>query len=257
MLRRAGIRALRVLLVLAAVLLLATLLTRQPGDPVLYPPRAGEAVVEVAVVSHGYHTGLALPRAAVLADAGREGFPALIAVATRFRAYSWIEIGWGEEEFYRQVPTPGSLGVGMALRALLRPGNRSVLHVVGLEGEPEKMFPDSEVLRLRLSEAGFRRMLAEVDRTFSLEGRQPQEMGQGLYGPSLFFGANGAFNLLNLCNHWTGRMLAAAGLSAWPVPGTLAPGLMWNLRWQANLSRKETSANSPHYNESAPFISGS
>jgi uncharacterized protein (TIGR02117 family) len=233
MLRRAGIRALRVLLVLAAVLLLAALLTRQPGDPALYPPRAGEAAIEVAVVSHGYHTGLALPRAAVLADAGREGFPALIAVATRFRAYPWIEIGWGEEEFYRQVPTPGSLGVGMALRALFRPGNRSVLHVVGLEGEPEKMFPDSEVLRLRLSEAGFRRMLAEVDRTFVREGGQPREMGQGLYGPSLFFSANGAFSLVNLCNHWTARMLAAAGLPAWPVPATLASGLMWLTRWAA------------------------
>ena len=233
MLRRAGTWALRVLLVVAAALLLATLLTRQSGDPTLHPPRAGELAVEIAVVSHGYHTGLALPRAAVLAEAGREGFPALIAVATRFRAYPWIEIGWGEEEFYRQVPTPGSLGVAMALRALFRPGNRSVLHVVGLEGEPEKMFRDSEVLRLRLSEAGFRRMLAETDRTFALEGRQPREMGQGLYGPSLFFSANGAFNLLNLCNHWTARMLAAAGLSAWPVPATLAPGLMWSVRRQA------------------------
>ena len=76
-------------------------------------------------------------------------------------------------------------------------------------------------------------MLAEVDRTFARAGGQPREMGQGLYGPSLFFRANGAFSLLNLCNHWTARMLAAAGLPAWPVPATLAPGLMWTVRRQA------------------------
>jgi uncharacterized protein (TIGR02117 family) len=232
MLRRAGRRALRVALALAAALAFAAFLTRQPADPALYPPRDGEPTIEIAVVSHGYHTGLALPRAAVLSEAGRLGFPALINVATRFGAYPFIEIGWGEEEFYRQVPTPGSLGVRMALRALLMPGNRSVLHVVGLEDGPQRMFPDAEVLVVRLSEPGFRRMLAGVDSTFALDARLPQEMGQGLYGPSLFYRAHGAFNLLNLCNHWTGRMLAEAGLAGWPVPATVAPGLLWTVRRQ-------------------------
>jgi uncharacterized protein (TIGR02117 family) len=223
---------LRIVLALASGFALATVLTRQAGDPALYPVKPGEPSVEIAVVSHGYHTGLVLPRAVLLAEASRQGFSALIFVATRFSAYPFLEIGWGEEEFYRQVPAPGSLGVGMALRALLRPGNRSVLHLVGLEDEPRRMFPDSEVLGVRLTEAGFRRMLQEVDRTFALDGRLPQEMGQGLYGPSLFFRANGSFSLLNLCNHWTGRMLAAGGLSGWPVLATLAPGLMGTVRRQ-------------------------
>jgi uncharacterized protein (TIGR02117 family) len=235
MLPRVGVRSLRLGLALAAALALAAFLTRQPADPALYPPRDGEPTIEIAVVSHGYHTGLALPRAAVLGEAGRLGFPALINVATRFSAYRFIEIGWGEEEFYRQVPTPGSLGVRMALRALFRPGNRSVLHVVGLEDEPEKMFPDAEVVAVRLSEPGFRRLLAGVDRTFALDARLPQELGQGLYGPSLFYRAHGAFSLLNLCNHWAGRMVAEAGLAGWPVPATVAPGLIWTIRRQVLL----------------------
>lgn len=167
---------------LAALVLVVALLTRQPGDPALYPPSANESAVEIAVVSHGYHTGLALPRAVVLAEAGRQGFPALINVATRFGAYRWVEIGWGEEEFYREVPAPGALGIGMTLRALFRPGNRSVLHVVGLADEPEAMFPEAEIVRLRLSEGGFRRMLAGIDRSFALEARLPQDMGQGSMG---------------------------------------------------------------------------
>jgi uncharacterized protein (TIGR02117 family) len=232
MLRRAGVWSLRVGLAVAALVLVVALLTRQPGDPALYPPSANESAVEIAVVSHDYHTGLALPRAAVLGEAGAQGFPALINVATRFGADRWVEIGWGEEEFYREVPAPGALGVGMALRALFWPGNRSVLHVVGLADEPEAMFPDADIVRLRLSEAGFRRMLAGIDRSFALEARLPQDMGQGLYGPSLFYRAQGTFNLANLCNYWTGRMLAAAGLSGWPVAATVPTGLLWSVRRQ-------------------------
>src|SRR4051812_13093916 len=94
MLRRAGAWSLRVILAVAALVLVVALLTRQPGDPALYPPPANESAIEIAVVSHGYHTGLALPRAAVLGEAGAQGRPALINVATRFGAYRWIEIGW-------------------------------------------------------------------------------------------------------------------------------------------------------------------
>jgi uncharacterized protein (TIGR02117 family) len=232
MLRRFGRWAARIVLTAAALLLFAAVVTRQPADPALYPPSDGNPTIEIAVVSHGYHTGLVLPRAVALDEAGRHGFPALINVATRFGAYHWLEIGWGEEAFYREVPTPGALQAGMALRALFKPGNRSVLHVVGLTDEPEAMFPEAEIVRVRLSEAGFRRMLASIDRSFALDAHLPQEAGQGLYGPSLFYRAHDAFSLLNLCNPWTGRMLAEAGLSSWPVLATTAPGLMWTLRTQ-------------------------
>ncbi len=74
---------------------------------------------------------------------------------------------------------------------------------IGLGDEPPRAFPASEVVAVRLSEAGFRRMLRAVDATFVLAERQPQATGPGLYGPSLFYRANGAFSLLSLCNHWT------------------------------------------------------
>jgi hypothetical protein len=65
MLRRAGVWSLRVVLALVALLLVLAVLTRQSADPALYPPRQDEPSVEIFVVSHGYHTGLALPRGAV------------------------------------------------------------------------------------------------------------------------------------------------------------------------------------------------
>src|SRR4051794_31489814 len=106
------------------------------------------------------------------------------------------------------------------------PGNRSVMHVVGLMDEPQRIFPLSEVVPARLSERGFRRLLEAVSRSFVLKDGLPEELGRGLYGPSLFFRATGTFSLLNVCNHWTGRMLAAAGLPYWPVLATVPPGVL-------------------------------
>ena len=83
MLRRVGAWSLRAVLGVAALVVVIALLTRQPGDPALYPPSANESAVEIAVVSHGYHTGLALPRALVLGEAGRHRLWAKRALPSR------------------------------------------------------------------------------------------------------------------------------------------------------------------------------
>src|SRR5262245_35825913 len=131
----------------AAVLLGAAIaLTARPGDPTKYPPKTSGGRTEIFLVSHGYHSGIVVPRSALATMAGERGQGALVAIATRFRTYPWIEFGWGEEEFYRNVPTAGSLTIGLAARALLRPGNASVMHVVGLSAPPIRSFPHSDVV---------------------------------------------------------------------------------------------------------------
>ncbi len=117
----------------------------------LYPAAANAPSVRIRLVHNGYHTGVVLPRAAMAELAGRRGHGALIAVTTRFAAYSWLEIGWGEEEFYRDVRTPGDLTIGLALRALFRPNNPSVLQVVGV-ADPRTQFVDAHIAELHLSD---------------------------------------------------------------------------------------------------------
>ena len=97
----------------------------------LWPPR-DERIVEVYVISNGYHAGLALPRARLAEFAGGRGYPALIAVTQRFAAFDWIEFGWGEREFYQSVPAVGDMDLRLALRALFYPDNKTVVHVVGI-----------------------------------------------------------------------------------------------------------------------------
>jgi uncharacterized protein (TIGR02117 family) len=156
----------------------------------------------------------------------------------RFDAFDWLEIGWGSEEFYTQVPTIGSLPVGMALRALLLPNNRSVLHVVGFEKDPRLAFARVEMVQINVSETGFAHLAERLDATFSREEGSdfPVELGPGLYGPSLFFRANGAFHLFHVCNHWVADLLNAAGLPTTPVLATLPAGLILDLEWRAGVA---------------------
>jgi uncharacterized protein (TIGR02117 family) len=230
--RRIGIG----LAITALLFVFITVVTARWGDSSLWPPAPGAPITEVFIVNHGYHAGIAVPPAALAEQASRRGLSALGYVATRFADFDWLEIGWGDEGFYRYVPTADSLSAAMALRALFRPGNPSVLHVVGVNNDPRAMFANSEVVRVGLSDAGFARVADMLDSTFARSnGVMPQELGPGLYGTSLFFRANGAFHLFNVCNHWTARVLDAAGVPTAPVLATLPFGLLLDLRWRSGL----------------------
>jgi uncharacterized protein (TIGR02117 family) len=230
-LRRLGIGV----FVAAILLLTAAALTKRPGDPELYPPPAGAPAVEVFVVSHGYHAGIVVPRAQAAEVAGANRDARVAAVTTRFAAYPWLEVGWGDEGFYTSVPTIGSLTIPLALRALFRPGNPSVVHVVGLAQPPRATFANADIVRLHLSEAGFARLLDRLDATFAEreEGGLGDPMGPGLYGPSLFYRGVGAFHLFNVCNHWIANLLDAAGVPTTPLLATLPAGLLYDLKRRA------------------------
>jgi len=66
-------------------------------------------------------------------------------------------------------------------------------------------------------------------------GTAVEPLGQGLYGPSLFYRGVGGFHVFNVCNHWVARLLSAAGLPTAPVLATLPPGLFLDLKWRAGL----------------------
>jgi uncharacterized protein (TIGR02117 family) len=230
----------RVLWGLAGLLLLllaATWLTARPGNPGLWPRKPGEPVIDIYAINHGYHSGIAISRGQLADVAGRQGNAALIAVVQRFAVFPWIEFGWGDEGFYRSVPDVASLTFVLALRALLLPGNPSVMHVVGLSEPPRGVFPFAEIVQIGLTPDGFARLVDRLDASFARAGNPPlpEEAGPGLYGPSLFFRAVDSFHLFNVCNHWTANLLSAAGLPVAPIPATLPQGLLLDLRWRSGV----------------------
>jgi uncharacterized protein (TIGR02117 family) len=226
-------------LVAAVLLVTAVIATARWGDASLWPPTPGAPTTEVFIVSHGYHAGIVVSRRAIAEQASRRGLGALGLVATRFADFDRLEIGWGDEGFYREVPTAESLTVALAIRALFRPGNPSVLHVVGVNDDPRAAFARSDLVRIDLGEASFARVVDKLDATFAHEqgSALPEDLGPGLYGPSLFFRANGAFHIFNVCNHWIAGLLDAAGVPTAPVLATLPFGLLLDLEWRSGLVR--------------------
>ena len=169
--------------------------------------------------------------------ARRAGAAALSAIATRFADHPFVEIGWGDAEFYRSVPTAGAMTVSLAAHALFTTGNPSVLHVVGLPQSPPAAFPVATIVRIELSEHGFARLLARLEATFATrsDGLPLEDLGPGLYGQSRFFRAVGWFSLAHVCNHWVADLLDAAGVPTAPLLATLPGGLFLDLHWRSGL----------------------
>ena len=152
----------------------------------------------VLVLDHGLHAGLRIARGDLL--------PALPTLAESLGDGDWIELGWGDEAFYR---TPQA-GVGLALQALLRPTS-AVLHVRGI-GADSPHLPAHARIELRLDEAGYRRLLAFIDASFSRAAPGGLvDLGAGLYRDSRFYRAEGRYSLLRTCNTWLAEALAASG----------------------------------------------
>lgn len=151
------------------------------------------------VISHGWHAGIAVRQADIPAGSWPE--------RRDFPAAEWLEIGWGDHDYY-QAPAPG---IVLTLRAALWP-TRGVLHTVGFPGPVGAYFPDSEVVALPATADGLRRLLAFIDASHDRRQATPAAaLGPGLYGDSRYYPAHGRFHLFNNCNHWTARALGAAG----------------------------------------------
>ena len=218
---------------LVALLVLAVILTARPGDPTLYPP-AEPAPATIHVVSHGWHSGVALPTAALT---GPGAGPALRDIAVRFRAYPELEFGWGEARFYAATPTLAEFDWRLALRALFTPGGSDgVIQVVGLDADPRTSFPQAEILAVPVSAAGLESLVARLEASFALARGHPVDVGPGLYGPSLFYEGTGRFSWTNVCNHWTAGLVNAAGLPVAPVLATLPRGLILDLEWRSGVT---------------------
>lgn len=170
----------------------------------LYPPTRGEPTVVVWVVGHGWHTGLIVPRRAVpsgIWPRRDDDFDA-----------EYLEIGWGDREFY-QAREPTS---GLAIKAALWP-TPSALHVVAFDSPPARAFPGAEIIELSLSAQGFARLNAFIAQAFARdEHGRALPLGPGLYGASQFYLGRESY-YLTTCNVWTARALRSAGLPISPI----------------------------------------
>ena len=173
---------------------------------------------EFYVTSHGWHTGIVVPRAAVLEHGS---WPPGVAERD-FAGCAWLELGWGDRKFY-MAKKPG---ITMALGAALVPGP-SVLHVVGYPGPPELGRDRDNLVPVPCTPAELRALCRALGASFQRDaaGRAPR-LGPGLYGfKSGFYAAHGRYWIGNTCNTWTLCAERAGGLPVRVgVAGTLRAG---------------------------------
>jgi hypothetical protein len=202
-----------------------------PGDRALYPVKAGQPSVPVYIVDNGFHTDLAIPRAMLM----RPGAPSTGAVAA-LPPSPWVLIGWGDSSYYR-----GSVGVRSrqldAVRALLRPGNPAVIRIEPLGRAPQEAYETANLTALSLSEPGFDRLVARLDRSFTLSRGAPVRVETRVEdAPEFYYASTEHFGIAKLCTHWTGQLLNAAGVPAHRVVDAWVPGLLLDLKLRAGVT---------------------
>lgn len=179
----------------------------------LYPPAKDEPVVPIYLVSHGWHAGIVIEREAIP--------PGLLPERDDFPAARYLEIGWGDRDYY-MTPDPS---FGILLKAGLWPTD-SVLHVVGFSETVTRYFPRSEIIRIDLGRAGFEQLCRHLDARFARQGEV--RLGPGLYGDSRFYLSRDTYHLFNTCNVWMARALREAGCPIIPAFNITVDDLLTN-----------------------------
>ena len=177
----------------------------------------------VYVVGHGWHAGIILDTAEIDANDWPE--------IADFKHRRYVEVGWGDEGFYRSK----SVSLGLAARAIFTP-TPSVLHVVGFDVHPQQVFVGSDLIELRVSEEGYRRMCRSIQETYALDANgRSESLGPGMYGDSRFYRARGSYYYPNTCNVWTAKTLQQAGLPMTLAFSTTAGGVLGQVKSHGRL----------------------
>ena len=172
----------------------------------------------MSLVSHGWHVGLAVRRADVS--------PALWPESAALGPVRYLEVGWGDADYYPAVRG----NPGLALRAAFASA-ASVLHVAGIDAPLAEFFGGAPIIDLHLSPRGFEALTRFIHAAYARDGAgQPIVVGPGIYGVSHFYRAEGRYRLFDNSNTWTAKALAVAGCPIDPADILTAGGLLRRVR---------------------------
>ncbi|MEO1102818.1 MAG: TIGR02117 family protein, partial [Pseudomonadota bacterium] len=116
-------------------------------------------------------------------------------------------IGWGARSFYFNVRRLRDIRLQYVLDGLW---DESAVHVSMLS-EPQEI---DGAVRLDLTEAGYRQLIADLKASFAREDGAVQPLaGESYSWNDGFFEGSDAYSLLMTCNEWVGALLRRAGVS--------------------------------------------
>lgn len=152
----------------------------------------------IFLIRHGWHTGLAMRTCDIFPDEWPE--------ATLFHDAEYVEIGWGDESFYRSR----FMWPWVVANAAFLP-SRSAVHVAGIHEPLERFFPDSQIFEIPVTADQLRALCRFLHHSYAHDEQgTPHYLGPALYGYGGFYRSPGYYFIPNTCNVWTARALAAA-----------------------------------------------
>ena len=202
------------------------------GDTAL-ASRPGEATTQIHLLNNGFHTDLAVPRAALTERPGPLG-----EAARSLAPGDWILIGWGDAKFYvDQSPMEGRLLDGG--RAFFAPGNRSVIMLDPDQTDPTTRFDPANHNTLTLSPRALTRMLDHVEASLELTDGTARIAASRPGDDARFYASHEHFWIGHLCNNWSAGVLNAAGVTVRPLRSVTAGEVMNATRARLDLKGPE------------------
>lgn len=160
--------------------------------------------VEIYLLSNDIHTDIAVPVRNDVFD--WETF--LDPAAFKSRG-EWIEVGWGDRQFYFEMPTWDKFTLRLAADALFLP-DPAVMHVTYLEFHPSMY---KSALKIKISKKKYAQLVQVLKAGFVLKNNKPVILaGKAYDATDNFYEAHGSYSIIRTCNQWTSDSLAEVGL---------------------------------------------
>lgn len=154
------------------------------------------------ITSNGVHTSFIFPY---------EDFQAFIPLSNfkRITEQQHIMLGWGDQDFYMNVPEWKDLTLKTAFKSILLP-TPSAMHVTLLR----KPMLDDYTKEIQVSDKAYKKLIEKIKNTFVLEQNQPIIfLNKGYTENDNFYKAHGSYHAFNTCNSWTNHMMKEADLT--------------------------------------------
>ncbi len=154
----------------------------------------------IFLIKNHWHTGIVLKTSDVITFC-----PELM----EFQQFKYIDIGWGDEEFY-QYP---DFDLGLAVKALFYP-TPSALRIEGITFSIERYIELSDMaVMINVTDEQLKKIAGHISETFykNIEGKT--SVLSSRYGGNIrFYKAVGEYHLFNTCNTWIADCLEDGGI---------------------------------------------
>lgn len=177
--------------------------------PVNDPPGKEQADIRIFLWTNGMHTDIVVPVTTEVMDWREIANPEH--VISSAEGYDYIAFGWGDLEFYRNVPTWRDVTLGIGFRALFLP-SPSAMHIKYHHHISE----NDHILGMDIDRKQYQLLTEYIRNSFDYDGQGVPQLVQDLHynDTDAFYRAKRSLNLFYTCNTWANEALKYSGLTA-------------------------------------------